>query len=244
MFNCISLENQLIIRANVPGLAKKIAVQLHRVIGDSNRRPIKDLSYFKRPSLMNRQHHHQRLSMNLLSIIADINFTESDVVISSYPNTYPDWDEMISYLAHYISSHSFPSETGKNIPENHDTTIVIPTSYDGPDLDEVAHFLGLSVSDFIYWHSSQIWNVAFMGFMPGFAYLRTEHHVEIPRKASPRAAIPAGSVACGGPYCGIYPQESPGGWQIIGSTSLSLWNIHAQPPNVLSHDSHVRFHAL
>lgn len=114
--------------------------------------------------------------------------------------------------------------------------------YDGPDLTEVAQTLGVDTDEVIRLHTEQIWTSAFIGFAPGFAYLVGEHvQLAVPRRATPRAVVPAGSVALAAGYCGIYPRASPGGWHLIGTADALLWDAAATPPALLAPGTRVRF---
>jgi KipI family sensor histidine kinase inhibitor len=96
--------------------------------------------------------------------------------------------------------------------------IEIPVVYDGEDLGDVASLLGCSADDVIARHTADEWTVAFSGFAPGFGYLTSTGDWDIPRRSSPRTKVPAGAVALAGEFSGVYPRESPGGWQLIGRT--------------------------
>lgn len=120
--------------------------------------------------------------------------------------------------------------------------VEVPTVYDGADLAEVAGLWGLSVPEAVRLHCSIEYRVAFCGFAPGFAYLTgLPAEYEVPRRATPRSAVPAGSVALAGPYTGVYPRSSPGGWQLLGRTSLVLWDTERRPPALLAPGVRVRF---
>jgi KipI family sensor histidine kinase inhibitor len=119
--------------------------------------------------------------------------------------------------------------------------VEVPIRYDGPDLDDAATAVDLSVEDFVRRHAAQTWTAAFTGFAPGFAYLVGEDEWEIPRRSSPRVAVPAGAVAMAGPFTGIYPRESPGGWQIIGHTDVVLWDLERESPALIPAGYRVRF---
>ncbi|WP_408896834.1 5-oxoprolinase subunit B family protein [Nocardioides sp. R1-1] len=119
----------------------------------------------------------------------------------------------------------------------------IPVRYDGPDLAEAAAAVGVEVDELIRRHASQTWVAAFTGFAPGFAYLLGEEEWEIPRRASPRTAVPAGAVALAGPFTGIYPRESPGGWQVVGRTDVALWDLARAQPALIVAGQRVRFRA-
>ncbi len=112
--------------------------------------------------------------------------------------------------------------------------IEVPVIYDGPDLADIARHTGLTEAEVVATHTGMPWRVAFTGFAPGFAYLiGGDPRLQVPRRREPRAAVPAGSVALAGGYSGIYPRASPGGWQLIGSTEATLWDVERDPPALL-----------
>lgn len=123
--------------------------------------------------------------------------------------------------------------------------VEIPVRYDGDDLAEVAALLGIARSEVVERHTASRWRVAFGGFAPGFAYLVTDHDgLVVPRRATPRTAVPAGSVGLAGEFSGVYPRSSPGGWQLIGRTDAALWDTEADPPALLRPGVVVRFTAV
>lgn len=125
--------------------------------------------------------------------------------------------------------------------EAHDE-LVIPVSYDGPDLADVAAATGLSAAEVIAAHTATPWRAAFVGFAPGFAYLvGGDPRLAVPRRSQSRTGVPAGSVALAGEYSAVYPRESPGGWQLIGTTDATLWDESAQPPAAIQPGRWVRF---
>lgn len=118
----------------------------------------------------------------------------------------------------------------------------VPVTYDGEDLADVARLTGLTEREVVWAHTSQLWTVAFCGFAPGFGYLVGENaHLEVPRRDTPRTRVPAGAVALAGQYAGVYPRESPGGWQLIGRTTLRAWDLERDPPALLAPGTRVRF---
>jgi 5-oxoprolinase (ATP-hydrolysing) subunit B len=123
--------------------------------------------------------------------------------------------------------------------------VTIPVVYGGefgPDLEQAARVCGLCTTAFVECHAGGNYFVQSLGFMPGFAYLGGLHpQLHIKRKDTPSARVPAGSVAIGGSNTGIYPSESPGGWHIIGRTSVTLFDAHAQQPCLLQPGDTVRF---
>jgi KipI family sensor histidine kinase inhibitor len=120
--------------------------------------------------------------------------------------------------------------------------LVIEVRYDGPDLQDVATSIGISPDEVVERHTTQVWTVEFAGFAPGFGYLTgSAGGLEVPRRHSPRTRIPAGSVGLAGPYSGIYPRPSPGGWQLIGRSDARLWDADRDPPALLTPGRRVRF---
>ncbi len=105
--------------------------------------------------------------------------------------------------------------------------IEIPVLYDGPDLPEVASQLGLSIAEVIDCHREVVYNVFAIGFLPGFPYLGyLDPRISgLARRPSPRTRVPRGSVAIAGRQTGIYPDESPGGWHLIGQTPLRIVDV-------------------
>lgn len=121
-------------------------------------------------------------------------------------------------------------------------TVEIGVHYDGPDLAEVATRTGLSREEVVEAHTATRWYAAFGGFAPGFAYLTGgDRRLQVPRRAEPRAAVPAGSVALAGEYSAVYPRSSPGGWQLIGRTDAVVWDSDRDPPTLLRPGVRVRF---
>ena len=122
------------------------------------------------------------------------------------------------------------------------TEHVLPVTYDGEDLDHVAHTCGLSPDDVIALHAHTPYSVFFLGFVPGFAYLGTlPPALVLPRRAVPRRAVPAGAVAIAGQQTAVYPLATPGGWHLIGHTAAELWNPERRPPALLAPGDVVRF---
>lgn len=123
-----------------------------------------------------------------------------------------------------------------------DMLVEIPVRYDGEDLAEVAERLGTTPKDVVRRHTGSEYTVAFTGFAPGFGYLAGgDPSLNVPRRSTPRTRIPAGAVGLAGAFSGVYPQASPGGWQIIGTTPLAMWDIERDPPALLQPGARVRF---
>ncbi|MGT2667047.1 5-oxoprolinase subunit PxpB [Streptococcus rifensis] len=124
----------------------------------------------------------------------------------------------------------------------------IPVCYGGdygPDLSFVAQNAGLTEEDVIAIHSSQDYLIYMLGFLPGFPYLGgLDDRIHTPRLDNPRLAIPAGSVGIGGSQTGIYPLESPGGWQLIGRTPVETYQPNRQVPILFEAGDYIRFKAV
>ncbi|WP_030946673.1 5-oxoprolinase subunit B family protein [Streptomyces sp. NRRL S-646] len=127
-------------------------------------------------------------------------------------------------------------------PRREQAVVDIPVRYDGPDLADVAAHWGVGEQEVPRIHAATEFSVAFCGFAPGFGYLTGLPPLyDVPRRATPRTAVPAGSVALAGPYTGVYPRSSPGGWQLIGRTDTVLWDHARVPAALLSPGTRVRF---
>jgi KipI family sensor histidine kinase inhibitor len=121
------------------------------------------------------------------------------------------------------------------------TEVEITVTYDGPDLAAVAAEAGLSPEEVVTRHAAADYLVGFIGFAPGFAYLvGGDPSLAVPRRAEPRERVAAGSVAIAGPYTGIYPRESPGGWQLLGRTDAVMFDPTRDPPACLAPGDRVR----
>lgn len=121
-------------------------------------------------------------------------------------------------------------------------TVELPVRYDGEDLPEIARLMDLTEAEVIAAHQAATWQVAFCGFAPGFAYMSgNDPRFDLPRRSSPRTRIPAGSVALAGRFCGVYPRETPGGWQLLGRTETPMWDLGREPPALLQPGMRCRF---
>ena len=118
----------------------------------------------------------------------------------------------------------------------------IPVTYDGKDLDAVAALIGATADQLVAWHTGQTWTSAFCGFAPGFSYLTgTAPSLDLPRRATSRTSVPAGSVALAGEFSAVYPRASPGGWQLIGRTDVAMWSLDRDPPALAPAGTRIRF---
>ncbi|MFF5440524.1 allophanate hydrolase subunit 1 [Streptomyces achromogenes] len=128
------------------------------------------------------------------------------------------------------------------VPSRAREPIELPVRYDGPDLAVVAGHWGVTEREAARIHAGTEFTVAFCGFAPGFGYLTgLPERYAVPRRATPRTAVPAGAVALAGPYTGVYPRSSPGGWQLIGTTDAVLWDHTRTPAALLAPGARVRF---
>ena len=120
--------------------------------------------------------------------------------------------------------------------------VEIPVCYDGPDLADVAERTGLSIDDVIERHCARTYHAYMLGFVPGFAYLGDlDQSLVLPRRAVPRVRVPAGSVAIAGAQTAAYPLETAGGWHLIGTTSVALFDPGRDPPGLIRAGDTVRF---
>ncbi len=142
-----------------------------------------------------------------------------------------------------LSSLLGAAETSSDAPLRR--TLTIPVVYGaeaGPDLGELASRANLSADEFARRHAQETYRVAFLGFAPGFAYLTgLPDALHAPRLATPRTRVPAGTVAIGGAYTGIYPGETPGGWRLIGRTSVQLFDADSDPPAIFAPGDRIVF---
>jgi KipI family sensor histidine kinase inhibitor len=149
--------------------------------------------------------------------------------------------ELLETLTEIVDSTQEEWAEDSSPPRRHE----FPTRYggiDGPDLDELAAGHDLRPADVVELHASLDYRVYFLGFAPGFAYLgRVPAEIATPRRATPRPHVAAGSVAIGRDQTGVYPFDTPAGWNVIGRTDVSLWNASARQPALLAPGDMVRF---
>jgi inhibitor of KinA len=153
--------------------------------------------------------------------------------------------ECFAKVSNYLLSLEDTHQAKTNISGQ---TITIPVCYGGtfgPDLDELAALHKLPSDMVIKLHTSVIYTVYMIGFVPGFAYLGGLPEVlATPRKLAPRKAVPAGAVGIAGAQTGVYPLQTPGGWQIIGQTPLKMFDANWQQPSLLKAGDQVVFKAI
>ena len=126
--------------------------------------------------------------------------------------------------------------------------VAIPVRYGGaagPDLEEVAAFAGCSADEVIRRHAAIAYRVYMVGYLHGFAYLGTvDPRIAIPRRPTPRLEVPAGSVGIAGGQTGVYPTAAPGGWRLIGRTTVRMFDADRDPPGLVGPGDLVRFEPL
>ncbi|SDN28642.1 inhibitor of KinA [Paenibacillus sp. yr247] len=157
-------------------------------------------------------------------------------------NTLLPYDIVFLHIQHCLDNFELENENHGSEPAG---IIEIPVCYGegyGPDLKDVAAYHRVSTEEIVHLHSSQVYPVYMIGFAPGFPYLGgLDDRLVTPRKSVPRMRIPAGSVGIGGAQTGIYPFETPGGWNLIGRTPLALFLPESDPPSLLKVGDQVRF---
>ncbi len=135
-----------------------------------------------------------------------------------------------------------PAESGTSAM---DIAIEIPVRYggaSGPDLTALAEYAGMTPAEVVARHVAGDYEVAMIGFLPGFPYLLgLDPALSMPRRDTPRARVAAGTIAIGGSQCGIYPCDAPGGWQLIGHTDFPLFDAASDPPTPLQPGQRLRF---
>ena len=137
------------------------------------------------------------------------------------------------------------SVAGQPVEDVAGDAVEVPVVYggaEGPDLEAVAAFAGVSAAEVIERHSGAEYRVFMVGFLPGFAYMASvDSTIAMPRRPSPRLSVPAGSVGIAGTQTGVYPFASPGGWQLIGRTGSAMFDPQRTPPSLLAPGDRVRF---
>ncbi len=154
----------------------------------------------------------------------------------------------VSFNTAYAFVEDFLIKSYENIGDAENfvkRTIEIPVLYDGEDLSYLADYHQMSEERVVELHTAPTYRVYMMGFLPGFAYMGgLNAQIATPRRATPRTKVPAGSVGIAGNQTGIYPSESPGGWQLIGRTNLQLYTPHSAEITLLKAGDLVKFIAL
>jgi KipI family sensor histidine kinase inhibitor len=169
-------------------------------------------------------------------------------VVPTYRSLMIHYDPLIIEYEELISILKWIEENIKNVELYSPEIIEIPVLYGGqygPDIENVAMHNKLTVEEVIKIHTSAEYLIYMLGFTPGFPYLGgMDKRIATPRLHSPRTKIPAGSVGIAGEQTGIYPVQSPGGWQLIGSTPIELFNPDSENPILLKSGNHIVFKSI
>ncbi|WBB55872.1 allophanate hydrolase subunit 1 [Verrucosispora sp. WMMD573] len=153
----------------------------------------------------------------------------------------PDPPATAALIATWTASASAARIPTAALTAASDRLVQVPVSYDGEDLSRVADHWRTDLPGVVRRLRETEFVVAFCGFAPGFGYLTgLPAELVVPRLSTPRQRVPAGSVALAGPYAGIYPTASPGGWLLVGRTEVTLFDVTADPPALLSPGTRVR----
>ena len=164
-------------------------------------------------------------------------------VVSSYRSVAVHFDPLTIDVDTIRDTLTRAADTPPTLDEG--KTVVIPVQYGGdmgPDLRAVAAFAGVSPDEVVARHTGARYRVFMLGFLPGFAYMGTvDETIAMPRHATPRVKVPGGSVGIAGRQTGVYPRDSPGGWQLIGRTPVSLFNPNRLPAALVAPGDTVRF---
>ena len=176
-----------------------------------------------------------------------------DLLYQDIIETVMTYQSLAIYLRKEVNIEDFIDRLSKMdlseyiIPEE-GRIMVIPVCYErnmAEDIEHICFHTGLTEAEIITLHSEVTYDVAFIGFLPGFAYLNgLPRSLNVPRRKTPRRKVPKGAVAIGGQQTGIYPMESPGGWNIIGRCPLELFDINKTQPCLLKAGDRIRFQQI
>ncbi|MFD4598651.1 5-oxoprolinase subunit PxpB [Streptomyces sp. NPDC058464] len=185
----------------------------------------------------------QALHDELLRRRAEGSLTVREIVPAARTVLLDGLDDQARRAAELTRRAAEPAATAvPPTPPRARAAVELPVRYDGPDLAEVAAHWRVPEREVARIHAETEFTVAFCGFAPGFGYLTgLPDRYDVPRRATPRTAVPAGTVALAGPYTGVYPRSSPGGWQLIGTTEAVLWDHTRVPAALLAPGTRVRF---
>jgi inhibitor of KinA len=179
------------------------------------------------------------IEVQLIDLIQETNIGYQSLLI--LVKHEKDLDDIINIL----KTHPLLSDI-RNEATNY--TYFVPVCYDpklGLDIETLADQKKIRVDEIIALHVSQPYKVYFTGFLPGFVYLGgLNRKLHIPRQPKPRLAVPKGSVAIGGEQTGVYPQESPGGWHVIGQTPIELFDVSKQTPSIFRAGDYIQFYTV
>ena len=182
-------------------------------------------------------------AISIAGIVREARHTGVRDVVSTYQSVAVHFDPLLADVT--VLRRALADAARAPVVPVAGATIDVPVEYggeSGPDLAEVARLAGLGEPDVIRLHAEREYRVFMLGFLPGFPYLGVvDERIATPRRQSPRLFVPSGSVGIAGRQTGIYPRDSPGGWQIIGRTSLRLFDHRRSPAAMFSPGDRVRF---
>ncbi|WP_203292797.1 5-oxoprolinase subunit PxpB [Luteirhabdus pelagi] len=177
-----------------------------------------------------------------------------DVLGDQLLEIVPAYASMALYFNRQVSVDKVKNEIEQLLQKESEATalerekIKIPVCYDeafAPDIQELVEKKNISIDALITLHTQPTYTVYFLGFLPGFPYLGgLDSKLHHPRKSTPRKKVEAGSVGIAGGQTGIYPSNSPGGWNIIGRTPLALFSVEKQPPSLLKAGNLLQFESI
>jgi KipI family sensor histidine kinase inhibitor len=182
------------------------------------------------------------------TVIAFANALETSSVagVTSFSPAYTSvlvrYDPCVADAESLASGLSSLGRAG-NATEHRD--LALPVTFDGPDLEELAHARDLSLDAVVDIFCERVYRVYFLGFVPGFAYLGdVDERIAAPRRVTPRNSVPPGSVGIAGRQTAIYPLQTPGGWNLIGRCAIPVFTPDRHPPCLLRPGDRVRFHRI
>ena len=184
---------------------------------------------------------------SLASDIENTNINGVTELVPTYRSLLVNYDPMaIGFNEIYdVMNQIVENQSNRESADFEPVVIELPVVYggeDGPDIENVAGYAGISASEVIEIHSSTDYRVYMIGFAPGFPYLGgLDERIATPRLKTPRVLVPAGSVGIAESQTGVYPNASPGGWQLIGRTATKLFDVNSPKPSKITPGSRVRF---
>lgn len=182
---------------------------------------------------------------NMVAALDNLNLEGIDEIIPTYRSILILYNPLLLGFEELVEKLKEVEGSLRDVGGSEIRIVELPTVYGGeygPDIEFVADHNNLTTKEVIEIHSSKDYLVYMLGFTPGFSYLGgMSEKIETPRLQTPRTKIPAGSTGIAGKQTGIYPIDSPGGWQLIGRTPVKLYNPLTEPPVLLNAGDYVRF---
>lgn len=183
----------------------------------------------------------QRLNANIPAGVTEL-VPAAKTILISFDITVINFSQIKSWCLHCYGDFAAGALPKSQAMANTEL-VEIPVNYNGQDLESVAQHLGLSITELIERHTGSDFIAAFAGFAPGFVYLSQGDpcFTNIPRLDTPRTRVPASSVAVAGDFSAVYPKSSPGGWRLLGTTPVSMWDLNRARPALVQPGFRVRF---